>query len=464
MQRHAPVDPQVAAAGAHVPVHVRADQAEDDGLVAHQGLVVGLGVADGFLVPAPVGQLVPQVPHGPVLVGDLLDELDPVVRNPHGEAVVEAETAFFRRGGQPGHAAHVLGHDQGIRSQAVDHPVGQRQVGQRIFVDVVVEVVGIGAKASIEPVVAVEHAGDTVEAESVEPVFVQPEAAVGQQKMQDLDLAVVEAARVPGPVQPPRPVVEVLVQGAVEAAEALDLVGGGVGVNQVHDHRDPLTVGGVHQGLQVLGGPEAGAGRKEIGHLVAERGVVGVLLNGHELDGVVAGAHDARQNCGGELAPGPDFLLSLGHADVDLVDERCRGRPAKVRVAPGIGRGGAPDLGVEDQGFGVLNDPAGEGRDTVAAPPRPVDAQPVEVAVPQQALRQAQLPDVPGLLALERETFQFLPAGRVPDQENPLGIRRPLAQDPLVAPGAARNIRGRRRSRREACGRRSDAFRSPRYG
>ncbi len=280
--------------------------------------------------------------------------------------------------------------------------------------------------------VEIEHAGHPVEAEAVDPVFVEPEAAVGEQEVQDLDLAVVEAARVPGTVPAARPAVEVLMQGPVEAAQALDLVGYGVGVHQVHDHGDPRAVGGIHQRLQVVRGPEARAGGEKIRHLVAEGAVIRVLLNGHELDGVVSGRGDARQYLLGELAPGPDFLLGLSHSEMDFVDERCDGLAPEARVAPREGCFRAPDLGVEDEGGRVLHNPPGPGRDAVALAVLPVELQAVEIAVAQGFFGEPQLPDPLGVRALELEERLFVPSGRISDEEEAGGVRGPFPQHPLV--------------------------------
>ncbi len=96
--------------------------------------------------------------------------------------------------------------------------------------------------------------------------------------MQHLRLAVVEAARVPGDVIAAVALVEVLVGGAVEARQALDLVVHRVRVHEVHDDRAAQAVGGVDQGLQFLRRAEARRAGEEVGHVVAERAVVGVLL------------------------------------------------------------------------------------------------------------------------------------------------------------------------------------------
>lgn len=45
----------------------------------------------------------------------------------------------------------------------------------------------------------------------------------------------------------------------------------------------------------------ATAGSEKVGDLVAKGGVVGVLHDGHELDGIVAQLLDAGKDIGGEL-------------------------------------------------------------------------------------------------------------------------------------------------------------------
>ncbi len=76
--------------------------------------------------------------------------------------------------------------------------------------------------------------------------------------MEDLGFPVVEAPRVPGPVIAPFTLVEILVERAVETADPLHLVGGGVGVDDVHDDGDPQAVGGIDERLEILGGAEPG--------------------------------------------------------------------------------------------------------------------------------------------------------------------------------------------------------------
>ena len=68
---------------------------------------------------------------------------------------------------------------------------------------------------------------------------------------------------------------------------------------------------------------------KEIGDMVSEGAVVGVLLQGHDLDGIVAQLADARQHGHTEVQVAVHARLLTGHADVALVDAQ-RPRPAEL--------------------------------------------------------------------------------------------------------------------------------------
>ena len=61
-----------------------------------------------------------------------------------------------------------------------------------------------------------------------------------------------------------------------------------------------------------------------------------MLLDGHELNGVVAGIHDPRQDVGGKFTPRTDPFRILGHADVTLVNQRRPVRPREIRMPPPV--------------------------------------------------------------------------------------------------------------------------------
>ena len=228
VQSHAAVYDKVGIVLAHVPVHHVVDEAEDDGLVAHQCLVVTLGIVDGLLVGPPVGQFPEDGRRFPVLVLLLLDGLDPEVGDTHGHAVVKADAPVLELGRQTWHAAHLFGDGDGVGIDLVDKLVGQGEVDDGVVVLPAVVVVVVGAEGLSQPVVVVEHRGDAVEPESIEVKFVEPVLAVGEQEVNHGVLAIVETERVPGWVFPSVVAIEILVVGSVESSQPLHLVFDGV--------------------------------------------------------------------------------------------------------------------------------------------------------------------------------------------------------------------------------------------
>jgi hypothetical protein len=157
-----------------------------------------------------------------------------------------------------------------------------------------------------------------------------------------------------------------------------------------------------------------------------------VFHDGHQLQCVVTGGHNARQNAEGELSEAADFFFILGHTHVGFVDQGRLARVMGVAVFPPIRFRWKPDLGIEYKGVRVLNHPAGISRDPVAHAVRPVDPQPVEIAVFQFFRRQANLPNPVGAGFFEGKSFLFRPVGHVPDQVHGLRVWCPFAKYPDV--------------------------------
>ena len=61
--------------------------------------------------------------------------------------------------------------------------VCQGQICQCIFIHIGVEVIVVAGEGPAEAVIQVKHAGDAIEPESIHPVFIPPEPAVGEQEM-----------------------------------------------------------------------------------------------------------------------------------------------------------------------------------------------------------------------------------------------------------------------------------------
>ena len=169
----------------------------------------------------------------------------------------------------------------------MDQRVGQREVGDGVAVDPRVEEAFAAVEVDIA-VVAVEHRGDAVEAEAVEMELVEPIFDVREQEVLHFGFAVVEKFRVPVGLVARGARQRVVMVGAVEPVDSLVEVLHVVGVHQVHDDGQAQFVGAADEFFQLLGRAEARRGGVETRNVVAERTVVGVFGDGHQLHGVVA--------------------------------------------------------------------------------------------------------------------------------------------------------------------------------
>ena len=96
MKGDSPVDPDMIILLTHMVIHIRINQPEDERLIPHKGLVMGLGIANGLFIAAAVGQLKPQMADGPILILLLLNKFYPKIRNPHGQSIIKSNPPFFR--------------------------------------------------------------------------------------------------------------------------------------------------------------------------------------------------------------------------------------------------------------------------------------------------------------------------------------------------------------------------------
>ena len=187
----------------------------------------------------------------------------------------------------------------------------------------------------------VEHASYAIEAKAVEIELVDPVAGVGEKKVEDFGFTVVEASGVPSGVVSAFTGVKILIGGAVEAREPFVFVFDGVGVNEVDDDGNTGLMSGVDELFELFGGSESGGGGEEVGDVIAERAVVGVFHDAHELDGVVSGLNDAGQGLYAEFGVSANLSIFLSHANMGFIDEGVANAFFGVGVAPGVGVGGS---------------------------------------------------------------------------------------------------------------------------
>ena len=223
-------------------------------------------------------------------------------------------------------------------------------------------VVKIGA----ETMVMVQHGGDAVKPEAIKMIFRHPELQVAQQEVNHAGLTVIKALGSPGGMVPLGAVVEKLPGRTVEHIDSFGGILHRVGMDHIQKHPDPHGMGGVYKIFQVLGSAEPTGRGKEIGHLIAEASIIGMLHNGHELYGIVTIGLDTRQDLIGKFPVGPDLALLLGHAHMGFVYIQ-RILSTKITVGPGILLFIIGDLSAPGNGFGILHHPAGIQRDVLRA-------------------------------------------------------------------------------------------------
>ena len=366
VQGNGPVDDGVVGCLFHVRIHGRICQAEDQRLVANQCLVVALHIGHGVFTRAAHTHAAPHLEDVPVLIPPVPHSAHPHIGQAHAQPVVKADAAVCNGQTHAGHTGHILGNGHRHGVHLTNQLVCQLQIGDGLGVGIVGEVLVIGIEVRAQAVVMVEHGGHAVEAEAVEMVFGHPEFQVAQQEVDDAGLSVVEALGAPGGVVALGAVVEELPGGAVEHIDALGGVLHGVGVDHVQQHAQPHFVGLVYQVFQVLGLAEPAGGGIEVRHLIAEAAIVGVLHNGHELDGVVARFLHSGQHQVRKLPISANLALLLGHAHVGLVNIEGI-LPAEALIRPRKGFLVVRHLAQPVDGAIFLDHPAGIERDVPGA-------------------------------------------------------------------------------------------------
>ena len=107
-------------------------------------------------------------------------------------------------------------------------------------------------------------------------------------------------------------------------------------VDDVDQHHQSEVVGGVDEGLELLGRAVAGVGREGQHTVVAPAAPAREVGQGHQLDG----RHAERRQLGQALERRGEAARLGERADMQLVDDRLVPRPAApAGVAPVVGRG-----------------------------------------------------------------------------------------------------------------------------
>ena len=277
--------------------------------------------------------------------------------------------------------------------------------------------------------VVIKHRGDSVETETVETEFLKPVLAVGEQEMEHGVLAIVEQQGVPRGMLAASVAIEVEVVAAVKTSQSLHFIFHGVGVYDIHDHGYAETMRLVYESLKIIGRTESGAGGIEAAYVIAERTIVGMLLNGHDLDGIIAIGRYARKSLLAELVVGAHTFLLLGHSYVALIYKERLGVGREFAHLEFIGIFRGIDLGGEYLGVGVLHNSVGIRGDTFSLATVPGNKHLEEIAVVEGIFRKRQFPHSV-LRAVEFVFIGGLPSGECTDEPYLAGIGCILPEHP----------------------------------
>ena len=202
-------------------------------------------------------------------------------------------------------------------------------------VEILPSAVLVGDPAALRPaVVEIEHRGDRIDAQSVDPVAIEPEQPAREQEIGNFGAAVVVDQRVPIEMTA-LPRIDMLVQcGAVELAEPMRIVGEMSRHPVEHDGKAG-AMAGIDQGREIGGRAEPAGGREQSGRLVTPGAVEGMLGDRHEFDMREAEIVRIGRQLLGELAiaePTAALLRSAAPgAQMHLVDRDRRAQRIDAR-------------------------------------------------------------------------------------------------------------------------------------
>ena len=203
-----------------------------------------------------------------------------------------------------------------------------------------------------------------------------------------------------------------------------------MGMHQVHHHADAEAMRLVHEPLQVLRRAETRTDGIKTRHLIAERTVIRMLLDAHQLDGVIPQLGNAGQDIRPELIERRHPAVLHAHAHMRLVNQRMLdGRG--FRIFPLVPFFRFPHLRRKQLGHVVLHHPPHISRNPFTGSSLPFYPQLIEHPVPQRLRRQPQFPHA-ARQRLQAECLTPLPSVRFPNQVNCRSVGRPFAEHPAL--------------------------------
>ena len=159
-----------------------------------------------------------------------------------------------------------------------------------------------------------------------------------------------------------------------------------------------------------------------------------MLLEGHDLQGIVPEIPDARQHVLTEFVERGHLLLLGAHADMGLIDEGTAVMRNEAGMPPAVFLGRKPYLCGENLRLRILDAPRGIGRKPLAAAAVPLHYPLEQRAVRHIRSRQTELP-VASSYGVQPVLLILSPAVEIPDEVYRRSVRSPFPEDHFLLVG-----------------------------
>ena len=123
-----------------------------------------------------------------------------------------------------------------MRIYIVYQPVSHDEIGKGFLIKSPIKIISVFGEGFAQTMIKIQHAGYPVETKTIQLEFFQPIPDIGEQKMNDFRLPVVETIRIPCRMLALGPFMEKLPARPVVFTQSFHFIFYSMRVNQINDH------------------------------------------------------------------------------------------------------------------------------------------------------------------------------------------------------------------------------------
>ena len=191
--------------------------------------------------------------------------------------------------------------------------------------------------------IPIQHTGDPIETEAIEMKFFQPIFTIRQQKTDHFIFSIIEATGIPQSMFTPFTRIKILVIISGKTTQSFGFILDCMRMHKIHDHTDTVSMCLIDQTFQVVGCSESGTDRIKIRYLIAERTIIGMFLNPHQLNHIVPQIYNPGQYISPEFIKRRHPAILHAHTDMSFVNQRML-PSSYTGITPPVNLFGLPDL------------------------------------------------------------------------------------------------------------------------